>query len=154
MTRNETKQIHVGGVAVGGGAPVSVQSMCNTPTADAEATLAQIRRLADAGCDIIRVAVPDGEAADAMARICAESPLPVVADIHFDYRLALHCAEAVTAKDIAVRMRMRATSMEMIFFIQGNPPFYFTVVPTVGIQDYSLTPPTLVPLAKYFWMNG
>ena len=98
MTRNETKQIHVGGVAVGGGAPVSVQSMCNTPTADAEATLAQIRRLADAGCDIIRVAVPDGEAADAMARICAESPLPVVADIHFDYRLALHCAEAGVAK--------------------------------------------------------
>ena len=98
MTRNDTKQIHVGGVAVGGGAPVSVQSMCNTPTADAEATLAQIRRLAAAGCDIIRVAVPDGDAADAMARICAESPLPVVADIHFDYRLALRCVEAGVAK--------------------------------------------------------
>ena len=98
MKRNETKQINVGGVAVGGGAPVSVQSMCNTATADAEATLAQIRSLAAAGCDIIRVAVPDESAAEAMARICAESPLPVVADIHFDYRLALRCAEAGAAK--------------------------------------------------------
>ena len=98
MLRNETKQIHVGGVAVGGGAPVSVQSMCSTPTSDAEATLAQIRRLAAAGCDIIRVAVPDAAAADAMVRICAESPLPVVADIHFDHRLALRCVEAGAAK--------------------------------------------------------
>ena len=98
MTREQTKQIHVGPVAVGGGAPVSVQSMCSTPTADADATLAQIRRLADAGCDIIRVAVPDAAAAAAMERICAESPLPVVADIHFDYRLALACAAAGAAK--------------------------------------------------------
>jgi len=98
MKRNETKQIHAGGVAIGGGAPVSVQSMCTAPTSDADATLAQIRRLADAGCDIIRVAVPDEAAADAMTRICAESPLPVVADIHFDYRLALRCAEAGAAK--------------------------------------------------------
>ena len=98
MKRTDTKQIRVGGVPVGGGAPVSVQSMCNTPTADAGATLAQIRALAAAGCDIIRVAVPDGAAAEAMARICAESPLPVVADIHFDYRLALQCVEAGAAK--------------------------------------------------------
>ena len=98
MKRNETRQISVGGVAVGGGAPVSVQSMCNTPTADAEATLSQIRALAEAGCDIIRVAVPDAEAAEAMGRICRESPLPVVADIHFDYRLALQCAAAGVAK--------------------------------------------------------
>ena len=98
MTREHTKQIHVGGVAVGGGAPVSVQSMCNTPTADADATLAQIRALAAAGCDIIRVAVPDAAAADAMARICDESPIPVVADIHFDYRLALRCAACGVAK--------------------------------------------------------
>ena len=98
MKRTDTKQIRVGGVLVGGGAPVSVQSMCNTPTADAGATLRQIRTLAAAGCDIIRVAVPDGAAAEAMARICAESPLPVVADIHFDYRLALQCVEAGAAK--------------------------------------------------------
>ena len=98
MTREHTKQIHVGGVALGGGAQVSVQSMCNTPTADAQATLAQIRKLADAGCDIIRVAVPDNDAAQAMKQICAESPIPVVADIHFDYRLALLCVEAGAAK--------------------------------------------------------
>ncbi len=98
MTRNDTRQIHVGRVAVGGGAPVSVQSMCSTPTADADATLAQIRQLAGAGCDIVRVAVPDAAAADAMTRICAESPLPVVADIHFDYRLALRCAASGAAK--------------------------------------------------------
>ena len=98
MTREQTKQILVGGVAIGGGAPVSVQSMCNTPTADAEATLAQIRALAAAGCEIVRVAVPDGAAADAMARICAESPLPVVADVHFDYKLALRCVAAGVSK--------------------------------------------------------
>ena len=98
MYRSETKQIHVGGAAIGGGAPVSVQSMCSTPTSDAGATLAQIRQLAAAGCDIIRVAVPDAAAAEAMPRICAESPIPVVADIHFDYRLALRCAEAGVSK--------------------------------------------------------
>ena len=98
MTRNETKQIMVGGIPVGGGAPVSVQSMCNTKTTDAAATLAQIRRLAAAGCDIIRVAVPDMAAAEALREICAESPLPVVADIHFDYRLALAAVEAGAAK--------------------------------------------------------
>ena len=98
MKRDETRQIHVGPVAVGGGAPVSVQSMCSTPAADTEATLMQIRRLAAAGCDIVRVAVPDAEAAEAMDRICAESPLPVVADIHFDYKLALRCAAAGAAK--------------------------------------------------------
>ena len=98
MTREQTKQIRVGGVAIGGGAAVSVQSMCNTPTADADATLAQIRQLAAAGCDIVRVAVPDAAAAEAMERICAESPLPVVADIHFDYKLALRSAAAGAAK--------------------------------------------------------
>lgn len=94
MTRENTKQIQVGGVAVGGGAPVSVQSMCNTRTDDAAATLAQMRALKAAGCDIIRVAVPDTDAASALPAIMAEAPMPVVADIHFDYRLALAAAEA------------------------------------------------------------
>ena len=98
MTRNDTKRIYVGGIPVGGGAPVTVQSMCNTKTSDAGATLTQIRRLAAAGCDIIRVAVPDMDAAEALKKICADSPLPVVADIHFDYRLALAAAEAGVAK--------------------------------------------------------
>lgn len=98
MDRTQTRQIRVGGVAVGGGAAVSVQSMCCTDTRDAEATLAQIARLAESGCDIVRVAVPDDQAARALAEICRRSPLPVVADIHFDYRLALLSAEAGAAK--------------------------------------------------------
>ena len=85
----KTRQIMVGSVPVGGGAPIAVQSMTNTDTRDAQATLAQIRALADAGCDIVRCAVPDLEAAHALEKICADSPLPVVADIHFDYKLAL-----------------------------------------------------------------
>ncbi len=94
MTREQTKQIMVGGVPVGGGAPVTVQSMCNTKTQDAAATLAQMRELRDAGCDIIRVAVPDMAAAQALPTIMADAPMPVVADIHFDHRLALMAAEA------------------------------------------------------------
>jgi (E)-4-hydroxy-3-methylbut-2-enyl-diphosphate synthase len=84
-----TRQIHLGSVAIGGGAPISVQSMTNTDTRDAAATLAQIRRLAEAGCEIVRCAVPDLEAARALAAIRRECPLPLVADIHFDYKLAL-----------------------------------------------------------------
>ena len=94
MKRDGTKRIDVGGVAVGGGAPVTVQSMCNTDTRDAEATLEQMRRLKTAGCDIIRVAVPDEAAALALRDIMARAPMPVVADIHFDHRLAVLAAEA------------------------------------------------------------
>ena len=89
-----TKQINIGGVPVGGGAPIAIQSMTNTDTRDAKATLAQIRALAEAGCDIVRCAVPDKTAAEALREICAGSPIPVVADIHFDYRLALAAIEA------------------------------------------------------------
>ena len=87
MERRKTRQIQVGSVKIGGGAPVSVQSMTNTKTQNAQATLAQIRRLADLGCDIIRCAVPDQEAALALKDITAGSPIPVIADIHFDYRI-------------------------------------------------------------------
>ena len=83
----------VGSVPVGGGAPVSVQSMCTTKTSDAAATLMQIEGLAEAGCEIIRVAVPDEASLKGFERICAASPLPVVADIHFDHRLAIGAAE-------------------------------------------------------------
>ena len=94
MKRTQTKQIHVGPVAIGGGAPVAVQSMCNTHTSDARATIEQIARLHDAGCEIIRLAVPDQAAADALPEIVHASPIPVVADIHFDYRLALAAVKA------------------------------------------------------------
>ncbi len=88
-----SRQIKVGSIAIGGGAPVSIQSMTNTPTHDVEATLSQIRALAAAGCEIVRVAVPDERAAKAIGALKAGSPLPLVADIHFDYRLALIAAE-------------------------------------------------------------
>jgi len=96
-----TKQINVGGVLIGGGAPVSIQSMTNTRTSDVEATLSQIRALAAAGCEIVRVAVPDMDAARAVAKIKEHSPLPVVVDIHFDYKLAL---EAIAAGADKVRI--------------------------------------------------
>lgn len=92
------KQIQVGGLPVGGGAPVSIQSMTNTPTHDVEATVAQIRRLAAAGCQIVRVAVPNLAAAKAVGKIKEAIDLPLVVDIHFDYRLALECVEAGTDK--------------------------------------------------------
>ena len=88
-----SRQINAGGVPIGGGAPVSIQSMTNTPTHDVEATLSQIRAIAAAGCDIVRVAVPDMRAARAIGALKAGSPVPLVADIHFDYRLALEAAE-------------------------------------------------------------
>ncbi|MDD5937455.1 MAG: flavodoxin-dependent (E)-4-hydroxy-3-methylbut-2-enyl-diphosphate synthase [Clostridiales bacterium] len=88
-----TRQIHVGNVPVGGGAPVSIQSMTNTLTQDVEATAAQIRRLEEAGCEIVRVAVPDWEAARAVGKIKQRISIPLVVDIHFDYKLALACVE-------------------------------------------------------------
>ena len=96
-----TKQIMVGGVPIGGGAPVTIQSMTNTRTDDVEATLHQIRTLAATGCEIIRVAVPDMAAAKAVGKIKEGSPIPVVVDIHFDYKLAL---EAIAAGADKVRI--------------------------------------------------
>ena len=93
IERRKTRQLHVGSVAVGGDAPIAVQSMTNTHTDDAAATLEQIQRLADAGCDIIRCAVPTMEAAEALTEIKKQVNIPVVADIHFDYRLALAAIE-------------------------------------------------------------
>ena len=93
-----TRQIIVGGVPIGGGAPVVIQSMVNTKTTDVEGSLAQIRALKTAGCQIARLAVPGKEAAAAFADICAASPLPLVADIHFDYKLAIAAAEGGASK--------------------------------------------------------
>ena len=93
-----TKQILVGGVPIGGGAPVSIQSMLNTKTTDVDSSLRQLRELADAGCQIARLAVPDMDAARGFAEIASASPLPLVADIHFDYRLAIAAAEGGAAK--------------------------------------------------------
>ncbi|NDV25401.1 flavodoxin-dependent (E)-4-hydroxy-3-methylbut-2-enyl-diphosphate synthase [Desulfovibrio sp. JC010] len=94
INRKKTRELFIGDVGIGGDNPVRVQSMCNTDTRDALSTRAQIDALAEAGCEIVRVAVPDQEAAAALPQIRKGSPVPLVADIHFDYRLALAAIEA------------------------------------------------------------
>ena len=134
--RNQTKQIRVGNVAVGGSAPVSVQTMCSTKTWDVEATVRQIRAMQAAGADIVRIAIPDMEAAKAVSAIREQVTVPLVADIHFDYRLALEAAargidkirinpgnigaeenvkavaEACRARHIPIRIGVNAGSLE------------------------------------------
>ena len=131
-----TRTVNVGDVKIGGGNPVSIQSMCNTDTRDVASTVAQIKMLEDAGCEIIRVAVPDMEAAQAIAKIKQQINIPLVADIHFDYRLALECikngidkvrinpgnigsrdkvklvADAAKAKSIPIRIGVNGGSLE------------------------------------------
>lgn len=96
--RRRTRQVNIGGILVGGNAPISVQTMTKTKTSDVDATVAQIRQAADAGCDIIRVTVNDKEAVDAIGEIVKRSPIPVVADIHFNHIFALKAIEAGVAK--------------------------------------------------------
>ena len=134
--REFTKQISVGGVLIGGGAPVSVQTMCSTKTWDVEATVSQIRAMQAAGADIVRIAIPDMEAAKAVSAIKEQVSVPLVADIHFDYRLALEAAargidkirinpgnigapenvkavaEACRARNIPIRIGVNAGSLE------------------------------------------
>lgn len=98
LARERTRRVMVGSVPLGGGSPVVVQSMTCTPTVDADATLAQVNALVDAGCDLVRVTVPSREALGPFERICRESPVPIVADIHFDYRLAIGAVRAGAAK--------------------------------------------------------
>ena len=97
IERRKSRQIFVGNVPVGGDAPIAVQTMTNTPTEDAAATLDQIHRAADAGADIVRVSCPTEDATAAMPQICRESPVPIVADIHFHYKRCIEAAEAGAA---------------------------------------------------------
>jgi (E)-4-hydroxy-3-methylbut-2-enyl-diphosphate synthase len=96
--RRETRPVSVGDVRIGGGAPVSVQTMTKTDTRDVAATLAQVRSAAAAGAEVVRIAVPSLDAVDAVAQIVADAPVPIVADVHFDYRIAVECARAGAAK--------------------------------------------------------
>lgn len=91
IKRRKSKQISIGNVKIGGNAPISVQSMCNTDTRDVETTLNQIHELAAKGCELVRLAVLNQEAADAIKDIVKKSPVPLIADIHFDYKLAIKC---------------------------------------------------------------
>ena len=98
ISRRRTREVAVGAVTVGGDSPIAVQSMTNTDTRNPAATLAQIDRLAEAGCEIVRVAIPHADALPGFAEICDASPLPVVADIHFDHRLAIEATRLGAAK--------------------------------------------------------
>ena len=138
-----TKQILVGGVPVGGNAPIPIQSMCNTRTDDVAATVAQIKRLEAAGCEIIRVAVPDMAAARAVGAIREQISIPLVVDIHFDYRLAL---EAVAAGADKVRINPgnigapeRVKAVAQACRVRGVPI-------RIGVNGGSLEKPLL---AKY-----
>ena len=146
MDRKLTRKVKVGKVYVGGDAPVTIQSMTNTDTRDVEATLKQIRELYNAGCEIIRCTVPDLEAAEAIKEIVKQSPIPVVADIHFDYRLALKVvengisavrinpgnigsiervrmvAEACKAKNIPIRIGVNSGSLEKEILERDGKP--------------------------------
>ena len=93
IKKRQTRKIRIGDIYIGGDASVTVQSMANTDTRDAASTVDQIKRLEEAGCDIVRVAVPDNEAAEALKQIKRAIRIPIVADIHFDYRLALASIE-------------------------------------------------------------
>ena len=93
MFRDNTKKVNIGGRVIGGGSPVAIQSMTNTKTEDVAATVAQIKALSAAGCDIIRCAVPSKEAAAALSEIKKQIDIPLVADIHFDYKLAIAAME-------------------------------------------------------------
>ncbi len=91
INRRKTKEISIGNVKIGNGAPISVQSMCNTDTRDIEATMSQISELAEHGCELVRLAVLNKDAAEAVKELVKRSPVPLIADIHFDYRLAIQC---------------------------------------------------------------
>src|SRR6056297_1441996 len=97
IERRQSRQIMVGPVPVGGGAPITVQTMTNTPTTDVAATIAQVQAAADAGADIVRVSVPDAPSSKALREIVRESPVPIVADIHFHYKRGIEAAEAGAA---------------------------------------------------------
>ena len=138
-----TKQIKVGNVLVGGGAPVSIQSMTNTRTDDVEATLRQIRELAAAGCEIIRVAVPDMAAAKAVGKIKEQCPLPLVVDIHFDYKLAL---EAIAAGADKVRINPGTSGSEDRVKAVADACRQKNIPIRIGVNGGSLEKPLL---AKY-----
>lgn len=98
VPRRRTRSVNVGGVIVGGGAPVSIQSMTNTPTHDVDATLAQVRRLVEVGCELIRVSVPRRKDTEALSEIVSGSPVPIIADVHFQHQRAVEAVEAGAAK--------------------------------------------------------
>jgi (E)-4-hydroxy-3-methylbut-2-enyl-diphosphate synthase len=153
INRRLTRQIKVGKISIGGDAPISVQSMTNTPTTDVQATVALINRLAVAGCDLVRISVPDSDSVAAFAQIRAHSPLPLIADIHFDYRLAVAVAKyadklRINPGNIGGKQRIR----EVIHACQDHGiPIRVGVnggsLPKDLYQKFGLTPEALVEAA-------
>ena len=122
---DRTRRIMVGDVPVGGGAPVAVQSMLNVAADDVAANLAQIEALAEAGCEIVRMAIPRRDCLDAFEAVCAASPLPVVADIHFDARIAI---EAAARDDLTLPEKLAASATEYVRFFEDECDFHDIVV--------------------------
>ena len=118
IKRRKSRQIHVGNVPIGGDAPIAVQSMTNTETCDVEATVAQIQSIEAAGADLVRVSVPSMEAAEAFKAIRAQAALPLVADIHFDHKIALKVAESAWTACASIL----ATSAEKKRSARSSPP--------------------------------
>ena len=157
-----SKQIQVGAVAVGGGAAVSIQSMCNTPTQDVESTVGQILRLEAAGCEIIRVAVPDADAARAVGEIKRRIHIPLVCDIHFDYKLALLCAQQGADKMqrwMPVRTKFASTPATSALRIEcgpwrmpaGSGGFPFASASTAARWKKSCWPNTAALRRRLWW---
>ena len=136
-----TREVQIGKLKLGGGNPILVQSMTNTDTRDVNATLDQIRRLAEAGCDLVRVSVYDQACAEAVRPLTDGSPVPLVADIHFDYRLAIQAMENGISK-----MRIRERRLGIVNILPLNSVFIF-LIPSYpcNFKDACLTEIHVVP---------
>jgi len=155
LRRRRSRAIAVGGIPIGGGAPVVVQSMCNTYTHDVEATLAQIGRLEEAGCEIVRLAVPDERAAEALREIRPRTSVPLVADIHFDHRLALMAADAGVdclrinpmTRTIARKKAMREDAAKKRDSVAARNDIGMRLV---DMFDASIAPPNGITVSGYY----
>ena len=149
-----TKRLMVGDVAVGGGAPVSIQSMCNTKTDDVRATVEQIHALEAAGCEIIRIAIPDQAAAEAVDRIKEQISIPLIADIHFNYKYALACAErGIDAIRINPGNIGRATppSCPIAFSTASWIPATSSARPMADLWKMTCGPNTAASRQRHWW---
>src|SRR5436305_23681 len=128
------RQIHVGGVPIGGGAPIAIQTMTKTETADLRPTLEQIRRVADAGAELVRVAVPREQDAEALKSIVGESPIPVIADIHFNYTLALKAAVGLRTL-LAAGIGATTSSSLSTFHAEEEVKVAWEIVKALGLRE-------------------
>lgn len=150
-TRNNTKQIQIGNVRIGAGLPILIQSMTNTKTEDVKTTISQIRELEDAGCDIIRCAVPTFEAAEALREIKREIHIPLVADIHFDYRLAIAAMENGADK-IRINPGNIGSDERLVKVIDKAKEYHVPI--RVGVNSGSLEKPMIEKYGGHVTAEG